>query len=153
MVELRQHLRQVGTAILFLSPMVLGGCSDLGVDLNGKVFDYLGVSPAAQAERRREPKLAERTPLVLPPAGYQLPEPGSGQSPTVALDDPDQLKVAEAKERQRLHEAYCRGDMQWKERAFAGSRNGTAGANMSPYGPCDGLFNANSFAESMKKKE
>jgi hypothetical protein len=38
---------------------VLGGCAD-GVELNGKVFDFLGVSPAALEASRREPKLAER---------------------------------------------------------------------------------------------
>ena len=33
-------------------------------------------------------------------------------------DDPEQRKVREAQERERLHLAYCRGDVQWKERAL-----------------------------------
>ena len=52
------------------------GCAD-GIDLNGKVFDWMGVSPAAMEASRREPKMAERAPLVLPPDANRLPEPGS----------------------------------------------------------------------------
>ncbi len=100
----------------------------------------MGVSPAAQAARTSEPKLAERAPLVMPPSSNRLPEPGSGVEPAnIAFpDDPEQRKVREAKERERLHMAYCRGEIQWKERAF----DKDAPAPRSPYGPCPSLFNA-----------
>ncbi len=119
------------------STLLLSGCAD-GIDLNGKVFDWMGVSKAAQDERRTEPKLAERAPLVMPPNSNRLPEPGSGIEPTnIAFpDDPEQRKAREAKERERLHMAYCRGDIQWKERAF----NKDSNAPRSPYGPCPSLF-------------
>jgi hypothetical protein len=108
-----QRLTNFVTALSIATLMGFGGCTD-GVDMNGKVFDWMGVSPAAQAAKKIEPKLAERAPLVLPPAGYALPPPGSGQQPVVAIvNDPDQRKLAEAKERERLHQAYCSGEINW----------------------------------------
>ena len=88
------------------STLLLSGCAD-GLELNGKVFDWMGVSPAAQEARVREPKLAERAPLVMPPNANRLPEPGSGVEPTnIAFpDDPEQRKAREGKERERLHMA------------------------------------------------
>src|SRR5262245_56340793 len=94
------------------STILLCGCAR-GIDLNGKVFDWMGISPAAQEARRYEPKLAERAPLVMPPNVNRLPQPGSERTPDPQMawpDDPEQRKVREAQERQRLHEAYCRGD-------------------------------------------
>jgi hypothetical protein len=122
-----------------VSMLLLSGCAD-GVDLNGKVFDWMGVSPAAQEARRREPRIAERTPLVIPPDANRLPEPGSEPAPQANMvwpDDPEQRKAREAQERQRLHMAYCRGDIQWKERAM---NPNAAGAPRSPYGPCPSLI-------------
>ena len=104
----------------WLSTVAVGGCAD-GLDLNGKVFDMMGVSPAAQAAKRFEPKVADRAPLVVPPDVARLPAPGSEATPdpvqTAWPDDPEQRKVREAKEKERLHLAYCSGDKQWKERA------------------------------------
>ena len=129
-------------ALAVASCLVLSGCADgIGLDLNGKVFDWMGISPSAIAARRDEPKLAERAPLVLPPNSNRLPEPGSGQTPqtaaTVWPDDPDQRKSREAKERERLHLAYCRGDRQWKDRALD---PGSVNLSKSPYGPCPSLI-------------
>jgi hypothetical protein len=119
--------------------LLLSGCAD-GVDLNGKLFDYMGISPAAQEARKFEPKLAARAPLVVPPDVSRLPEPGSEAVPEPAQvawpDDPEQRKVREAQERERLHLAYCRGDAQWKERAL----NKDASLARSPYGPCPSVF-------------
>ena len=132
------------------SALLLAGCADAGLDLNGKVFDYLGISPAAQEARRYEPQVAERAPLVMPPDTKALPRPGSGQAPSPQLawpDDPDQRKAREAKEREQLHLAYCRGDIQWKDKAL---NRESVGAPRSPYGPCPTLF---SGAEINKDKE
>lgn len=132
-ITLRRWLAGAAAA----ATLALSGCAD-GVELNGKLFDMLGVSPAAQTARTREPRLADRAPLVMPPDATRLPEPGSGQAATdLALDDQDQRKAREAKERARLHQAYCRGDIQWKERVL----NRDDSAPRSPYGPCSGIFN------------
>lgn len=118
----------------------LGACAD-GVQLEGKIFDWMGVSSSALEGNKAEPKMADRAPLVVPPNVSRLPEPGSGQPPVnadiAALKDPDQRKKAAAAERERLHLAYCRGEIQWKDKALNPS---AMGANRSPYGPCPGLF-------------
>lgn len=138
-VNLRARSRGCGFALAVASSLVLSGCADGGLELNGKVFDWIGISPSAIAARRDEPKLAERAPLVLPPDSTRLPEPGTGQtahtaqSTTAWPDDPDQRKSREAKERERLHQAYCRGEMQWKDRAL---NPGDINVPKSPYGPC-----------------
>ncbi|MEQ1648653.1 MAG: hypothetical protein ABL898_08725 [Hyphomicrobiaceae bacterium] len=121
----------------------VSGCSD-GVELNGKIFDALGVSPAAQNAAKREPQLPQRTGLVLPPDQSRLPEPGA-QAPSddvalAALNDPDKRKAAAAAERARLHAAYCAGDITWKERAL--DRSKSEAAPTSPYGPCSILGKA-----------
>jgi hypothetical protein len=135
--RLKLFVGAIGTA----AAMLLGGCAD-GVELNGKVFDFLGVSPAALEASRREPKLAERAPLVMPPDANRLPDPASAQvAPTDQANwptDPEQRKLAAAQERERLHLAYCRGDIQWKDRALK-SKDGS-GTNLSPYGPCPSIF-------------
>jgi hypothetical protein len=129
----------LAAAASLAASLALSGCSD-GLELNGKVFDWMGISPSALQARRDEPKLADRAPLVLPPDSTRLPEPGTGQVAQPAMtwpDDPDQRKVREAKERERLHLAYCRGDIQWKDRAFD---PGSVNAPRSPFGPCPSLI-------------
>ena len=39
-----------------------------------------------------------------------------------SLNDPELQQGRAAKERERLHLAYCRGEMQWKEKAFKPDR-------------------------------
>ena len=134
MAQLRTSVRRCTAAGAVAAAVLLSGCAD-GVDLNGKVFDLIGVSPAAQAAKSTEPKLAERAPLVLPPDATRLPAPGSGQTPVAEVwpDDPDQRKRTALQDRERLHLAYCRGDIQWKEKALDKESVNTP---RSPYGPC-----------------
>jgi hypothetical protein len=135
---LRRCLLQISAAAAVASTLALGGCGGIdGIELNGKIFDMLGVSAASQV--KSEPKMADRAPLVVPPSVTRLPEPGSGKAAPesiAALADPDLRKQAAAKERQRLHEAYCRGEIQWKDKAYNPEDKG---APRSPYGTC-GLF-------------
>jgi len=123
------------------STLALSSCGGIeGVELNGKVFDWLGVSAASQ--EKAEPKMADRAPLVVPPSVTRLPDPGSGRTNSedvAALNDPELRKQAAAKERQRLHLAYCSGEIQWKDKAFKPDQ---VGANRSPYGTCGILGNA-----------
>ena len=125
--------------------LLLAACAD-GVQLEGKVFDWMGVSPSALEGSKSEPKMSDRAPLVVPPNVARLPEPGTGQPPAntdiASLKDPDLRKKAAAAERERLHLAYCRGDVQWKDKALNPQ---STGANRSPYGPCPGLFSADSI--------
>jgi hypothetical protein len=136
----RPYLTQISAAVAVASALSLAACGGVeGVDLNGKLFDWIGISSAAQEGRTTEPRMADRAPLVVPPDTKRLPEPGSGQttsSAVAALNDPELRKKAAAKERERLHLAYCRGEIQWKERALKADQDD----NRSPYGPCPGLF-------------
>jgi hypothetical protein len=120
------------------STTLLAGCGGIdGVDLNGRVFDMLGVSNAAQEGSRREQRMEPRQGLVLPPTTTgALPAPGSGALPDPNQDvrDHDQQKRLAAAERARLHKAYCSGEMTWKERA--NSKDAASATPTSPYGSC-----------------
>lgn len=139
-MPLRRYLTQICATAAVAFSLALSGCGGVdGVEFNGKIFDWLGVSDAAQ--QKVEPKMADRAPLVVPPSVTRLPDPGSGKTSdeqVAALNDPELRKQAAAKERQRLHEAYCRGDIQWKDKAF---KPQDVGANRSPYGTCGILGN------------
>jgi len=115
----------------------LGGCME-GTELNGKLFDLMGVSSAAQSQAKVEPKMAQRSGLVMPPNTARLPEPGSEDVPqsVASLQDPEKVKAAAAAERARLHKLYCNGDLSWKQRIVDPDAPYT-----SPYGSCTALGN------------
>lgn len=121
-------------AVVVSPALALGGCFE-GTEVNGKIFDLLGVSTASQERARAEPKMTPRSGLVLPPDAQRLPAPGSEDTLATAsvtsLNDPEKLKANAAAERARLHKAYCTGDLSWKERV-----NDPSAAPKSPYGPC-----------------
>ena len=72
----------------FAATLVLGGCAD-GLEVNGKLFDWMGISSSAMEQNKREPQVAARAPLVLPPNSNRLPEPGSEEQ------DPSTLACAQ----------------------------------------------------------
>jgi hypothetical protein len=62
--------------------LALGGCG--GIEFQGKVFDYVGMS----GDRvQPDVKMAERAPLLLPPDAKALPQPGSGVAVATARQD------------------------------------------------------------------
>jgi hypothetical protein len=77
--------------------LVLGGCG--GVEFQGKVFDYMGLSGD-----RKQPdvRMTERPPLLLPPNIKALPQPGTGVAAATARQDwptdPERVKKRVAKE-------------------------------------------------------
>jgi hypothetical protein len=76
---------------------MLGGCG--GIDFQGKLFDYAGLSGDHNA---KDIKMSERAPLVLPPDTNALPQPGQ-PAYTARQDWPTnpevvQKQVAAAKE-------------------------------------------------------
>ena len=134
-----KRILHLATAAALAATLALGGCGGVdGVDLNGKLFDWMGVSTSSLENTKREPQVAARAPLVLPPHADRLPEPGVEKVPNelAALSDPELKKAAAAKERERLHMAYCIGEAQWKDRVYKPDQT----ANRSPYGPCPGMF-------------
>jgi hypothetical protein len=133
----RQGIAALALVAATLALLTLGACDS--VSLEGKLFDWMGVSGSALDAKNADPKMEDRAPLVVPPKLTRLPEPGSGKSSDpdlAALNDPEEKKKLSAKERERLHLAYCRGELQWKEKALDPNYTG----NRSPFGPCPGLF-------------
>lgn len=118
-----------------LLAVAAGGCSMDDVELNGGVFNALGIG--ANQEKAAEPKLAARAPLVVPPATDRLPTPGmpaeaAAVDVTAALNDPDRKAVIDKAELQRQQDEYCRKNY---ELAKAHGDN-DAGLAEGPLGPC-----------------
>ena len=62
--------------------LALGGCG--GIEFQGKIFDYMGLSGDHQ---EADVRMAERPPLLLPPNLKQLPQPGTGVAVATARPD------------------------------------------------------------------
>lgn len=75
-------LRAALLAAVSAATLALAGCG--GVEFQGKIFDYMGVSGD-----RKEPdvRMAERPPLLLPPNPKALPEPQNGVAAATARQD------------------------------------------------------------------
>jgi hypothetical protein len=92
-------LRLFGKGILSLAAcglaLALGGCG--GIEFQGKVFDYAGLSSLGKGQE--DVRMTERAPLLVPPNTNRLPPPGS---PEVTRAD---WPADTDKERKRLAEA------------------------------------------------
>ena len=92
---------------------LLAGCAD-GVELNGKVFDLLGVSSQAA---KREAKLAERAPLVVPPSN-KLPPPGAARTappdPAWPVDADAQRIASEQAQKEKVRKMCA--DAAWQKK-------------------------------------
>lgn len=124
------------TAVVMAFAALVGGCSAGDVELNGSVFDTLGVGSKAQSSS----KVAQapiRQGLVVPPDLERLPQPGSGSADAVVATeampvDPEQRRVASAAQAEREHRAYC-------EKALQQARiNRDLSPVKGPLGRCDG---------------
>lgn len=116
--------------------LVLSGCSVDDVELNGKIFDAVGLNAAKS--KSAEPKLAARAPLVMPPNPERVPEPGlppEGVAADVAaLQDPDKLAKTSRAELERQQAEYCK--VNYEQAKARGDDN--ADLATGPLGPCKG---------------
>jgi hypothetical protein len=113
----------------------LAGCSQDDIQFNGGIFDAVGLSDTTKV-KSKEPKLAERAPLVVPPTLDRLPEPGSTPAPDTAIagiQDPDEAKTASKEELQRRQDEYCKVNY---EQAKQRGDETTADNAVGPLGPC-----------------
>lgn len=105
---LAMPLKNIMTLALACSlPVLLAGCSADDVQLNGKVFDALGVNTASV---QKTPNLKARSGIVLPPDLASLPEPGSGkaQAPALAdIQDYDEKRAVSQADLERQQKEYC----------------------------------------------
>jgi hypothetical protein len=105
------HLKTLSKAVRAGAVAVLAAgvsaCGVDGVELNGKIFDAMGVNSAPE---KKDVKLAERQPLVVPPRMAALPEPGSGSSETQLAEVKDHdadIEISQEELAKRQAE-YCR---------------------------------------------
>lgn len=128
--------RSVLSVVVGVSALFLGGCGGFdGVQLNGKVFDAMGLNSTSSTS---DPKLAQRTGLVVPPNTGALPEPGSrpdAEAPDVAaLQDPDKTQKVSQAEKERQQAEYCK--VNYEMAKARGDDN--ADLATGPLGPCRG---------------
>ena len=148
--RLRGVVAAAGLAALSASLAGCGGGVE-GVELNGKIFDALGVSGDTWG-KKDEPKTQARAPLVLPPDTTRLPEPGA--APTAAplatgsIDpawpkDREAQKISAAQAKKKAQDQHCQ-DGNWKQKAHKDE----IAAAQGPEGTCSGsLFSV--FSKSI----
>jgi hypothetical protein len=99
-----------------IASVSLGGCAAGDVEMNGAIFDYLGMGKSGPAKAAQAP---DRQSLVVPPSLDRLPEPGSGAANAGAVAtqvampvNPETKTTANAAEQQRQQAAFCDKAMQ-----------------------------------------
>jgi hypothetical protein len=117
----------------------LGGCGfEDGVQLNGKIFDVMGLNGSSKSA---EPKVAARQPLTLPPSDA-LPPPGSSNAdqPSLAeIQDPDRTKQVSQADQERQQAEYCKKNYD----PLVARGDDSADTVTGPLGPCHGsVFSA-----------
>jgi hypothetical protein len=98
-------LTGLGLAAAFVACLALGGCG--GIEFQGKLFDYAGLTGDSA---QKDPKMAERAPLVLPPNTNALPPPGEPPTYAARADwptdtDEQRKKVAAAAQAKQNEQA------------------------------------------------
>lgn len=126
---------KTGSLVGAFAAAALAGCSPGDIQFNGKIFDAVGLNN--QSSGPKVVPIKERQGLVVPPSLDKLPEPGSGQTPDVALadvKDPDNVKKVSQADLERQQAAYC------KEHYELAKMRGDLSADNAkgPLGPCRG---------------
>jgi hypothetical protein len=90
----------------------LAGCASDGVELNGAIFEMMGVSSNTGAAK--EPVMPQRAGLVLPPRGDALPVPGTdvAASNVAWPQDPEERKRQQGDAAKKQHAEYCEKALQ-----------------------------------------
>lgn len=119
--------------------LFLAGCGADDVQFNGKIFDAVGLGDSNKSQRK-EPKLVERTPIVLPPNVAQLPEPGANPDRDIAtgsiseVKDHDEVRKQGQADLERQQAEYCKKN--YEDAKVHGDQN--ADLASGPLGPCRG---------------
>ena len=133
MLQLSRPARRARVVASAVCAVVFAGCSAGDVELNGKVFDAMGMT--ANKQSGKDPELAARAPIVLPPALDRLPEPGeSTETASIPeVKDADEQKIVARAELERQQAEYCK--VHYEQ---AKQRGDTAGAEAAkgPLGEC-----------------
>ena len=97
---------RTGFAAATVLALALSGCAD-GVELNGKIFDAVGIGTNSQ-KSNREARIEPRSPLVPPPRTDKLPVPGEEDTAHMAWpQDPEQKKKQAALDADKKLQQEC----------------------------------------------
>ena len=133
-------LKNIGKSAIFASlTLVLPGLAGCGVDdiqLNGKIFDAVGLNTGSV--KSKEPTMKTRAPLVVPPGlESSLPVPGSGKAdaPVLAdVRDHDAAKQMSKDDLAREQAVFCKKNYEEPKALGDESVDSIEG----PSGPCRG---------------
>ena len=139
--SIRMTCRSAALAACLGISALTGGCAGFdGVELQGGVFDALGLS-GSDNKKLADTKVEARPGLILPPSVEQLPSPVTGS--IAAAPPPGESWPVDAEDRRaqsraeldKRHAAFC-------ERALTDARiRGESGVVMGPKGNCQqGMF-------------
>jgi hypothetical protein len=126
------------------SALVITGLAGCGMvddfQMNGKIFDAMGMNTGSV---KKEAKVAERQPLVIPPGLDKLPEPGANGAAQANLipgvEDHDAKKNVSQEALENQQAAYCK--VNYEQAKQRGDNN--ADLAEGPLGPCRGsVFSA-----------
>ena len=96
-INARRGLGNIAAAVA--CAVLLGGCG--GVELEGKVFDYAGLSGTVGGQKP-DPTMNTRAPLMVPPNTQRLPAPTENRSVAASRqdwpDDPEKVRVREVEQ-------------------------------------------------------
>jgi hypothetical protein len=144
LMSFRASTKKLAATLVCMSAAALAGCG-LGVDdvqLNGKLFDAVGLNNKAE---RAEPKLKERSAIVMPPNVAALPEPGVNPDRDIAtgsiaeVRDHDEVRQVTKADLERKQAEYC------KKHYDDAKAHGDNDVDLAegPLGPCRGsIFSA-----------
>lgn len=121
------------TMLSIAAAVTLAGCSPGDVAFEGKIFDAMGMNSSS---KREAPKLAARSPLVVPPDLERLPDPNapsqSADDTLAFINDPDRAQVIDQAQLEKRQQEYCA--KHYDPAVAMGSAD--ADSVTGPMGPC-----------------
>ncbi len=122
--------------VLALAFAGLAGCGIDDIQLNGKIFDAVGINTGSV--KSKEPSMKARAPLVVPPGlESSLPEPGSGKAEAAVIadvQDHDAKNQLSKADQQRQQAEFCKVHYELPK----ANGDESADAVEGPMGPCRG---------------
>ena len=102
------RLRTLLGALLLAT--AVAGCGD-GIEIKSPLLNT--VASSLGAGQKKEPQLADRPGIVIPPSTAALPPPGSGQAVNAAITaqlpkGPEQMAAAAAAEKKKQEDEACK---------------------------------------------
>lgn len=131
---MRCRIRRLASAAVVAGSVAVSGCGfGVGdIELQGGVFDALGVGTNSKQTTRNDVKLKPRAPLVLPPGVDRLPSPGTSMAAAnpelLTIQDPDQVQEVDHAALEKAQQEYC-------DKNYSEHRHGSEFVN-GPLGPC-----------------